>query len=69
MSYTPFPMARAASHRPAPVSCCRTGVPLSYLLTRGQSIKVFSQLLRKAQVKGFVIPNIKVGGVVGCGGG
>jgi len=24
-----------------------TGVPLSYLLTRGQSIKVISQLLRK----------------------
>ncbi|PNW88124.1 hypothetical protein CHLRE_01g015250v5 [Chlamydomonas reinhardtii] len=41
-----------------------TGVPLSYLLTRGQSIKVFSQLLRKAAAKGFVIPNIKVQGPV-----
>lgn len=40
------------------------GVPLSYLLTRGQSIKVFSQLLRKAAAKGFVIPNIKVQGPV-----
>ena len=27
-----------------------TGVPLSYLLTRGQQIKVISQLLRKVRV-------------------
>ncbi|KAI8471465.1 MAG: DNA polymerase delta subunit one [Monoraphidium minutum] len=36
-----------------------TGVPMSYLLTRGQSIKVFSQLLRKARQKGFIIPVVK----------
>ena len=27
-----------------------TGVPLSYLLSRGQQIKVISQLLRKVQL-------------------
>jgi hypothetical protein len=36
------------------------GVPMSFLLTRGQSIKVFSQLLRKARQKGLVIPFMKV---------
>ncbi|KAG0494350.1 hypothetical protein HPP92_005344 [Vanilla planifolia] len=36
-----------------------TGVPLSFLLARGQSIKVLSQLLRKAKQKNLVIPNIK----------
>ena len=35
-----------------------TGVPLSYLLTRGQSIKVYSQILRKCTSAGFVVPNI-----------
>eukprot|EP00210_Caulerpa_lentillifera_P000041 g40.t1 len=33
-----------------------TGVPFSFLLTKGQSIKVYSQLLRKARKEGFVIP-------------
>ena len=37
-----------------------TGVPLSYLLTRGQSIKVFSQILRKARQHKLLVPNIKV---------
>lgn len=37
-----------------------TGVPVSYLLTRGQSVKVFSQILRKARQKGLVVPNMKV---------
>ena len=37
-----------------------TGVPLSYLLTRGQSIKVFSQILRKARQHNLLVPNIKV---------
>ena len=37
-----------------------TGVPVSFLLTRGQSIKVFSQLLRKARQHGLLVPNIKV---------
>ena len=38
-----------------------TGVPLSYLLTRGQSIKVFSQILRKARQHKLLVPNMKVG--------
>ena len=33
-----------------------TGVPLSYLQTRGQQIKVVSQLLRKAMEKDLLIP-------------
>lgn len=33
-----------------------TGVPMEYLLQRGQSIKVFSMLLRKARMHDFVIP-------------
>jgi len=37
-----------------------TGVPISYLLSRGQSIKVFSQILRKARQRGLVVPNQKV---------
>ncbi|XP_078434058.1 DNA polymerase delta subunit 1 [Wolffia australiana] len=36
-----------------------TGVPISFLLARGQSIKVLSQLLRKARQRNLVIPNIK----------
>lgn len=39
-----------------------TGVPMSYLLARGQSIKVFSQILRKCRSKDLVVPNIKVRG-------
>lgn len=37
-----------------------TGVPMSFLLTRGQSIKVFSQILRKARQRGLLVPNMKV---------
>ncbi|RWS28033.1 DNA polymerase delta catalytic subunit-like protein [Leptotrombidium deliense] len=36
-----------------------TGVPLSYLLTRGQQIKVVSQLLRHAVTHDFVMPAMK----------
>lgn len=36
-----------------------TGVPFSYLLQRGQSIKVLSQLYRKANAEGLVIPTYK----------
>ncbi|KAL8473507.1 hypothetical protein ACS0TY_030371 [Phlomoides rotata] len=39
-----------------------TGVPISFLLSRGQSIKVLSQLLRKAKQKNMVIPNAKQAG-------
>ena len=37
-----------------------TGVPMSYLLTRGQSIKVFSQILRKCRQRNLLVPNMKV---------
>ena len=33
-----------------------TGVPLSYLLARGQQIKVVSQLLRKVNLIGVIVP-------------
>ena len=36
-----------------------TGVPLGYLLTRGQQIKVVSQLLRKAKEQDLLIPAMK----------
>ncbi|CAA7034877.1 unnamed protein product [Microthlaspi erraticum] len=39
-----------------------TGVPISFLLARGQSIKVLSQLLRKAKQKNLVLPNAKQSG-------
>lgn len=35
-----------------------TGVPISFLLARGQSIKVLSQILRKAQQRGLLVPNL-----------
>ncbi|KAK9916232.1 hypothetical protein WJX75_000291 [Coccomyxa subellipsoidea] len=34
-----------------------TGIPMSFLLTRVQSIKVFSQILRKARQKNLLVPN------------
>lgn len=37
-----------------------TGVPLGYLLTRGQQIKVVSQLLRKCKEQDLLIPSMKV---------
>jgi DNA polymerase delta subunit 1 len=40
-----------------------TGVPFNYLLSRGQSIKVLSQLFRKAMDDGYVIPTFKSEGV------
>ncbi|XP_047334461.1 DNA polymerase delta catalytic subunit [Impatiens glandulifera] len=39
-----------------------TGVPISFLLSRGQSIKVLSQLLRKSRQKNLVLPNVKQAG-------
>lgn len=38
-----------------------TGVPFDYLVSRGQSIKVLSQLLRRARAQGYVLPTIDVG--------
>ncbi|KAJ3090217.1 DNA-directed DNA polymerase delta, partial [Physocladia obscura] len=35
-----------------------TGVPFNYLLSRGQQIKVISQLYRKARTEGLLIPNM-----------
>jgi DNA polymerase delta subunit 1 len=40
-----------------------TGVPFNYLLSRGQSIKVLSQLFRKANDDGYVIPTMKSEGM------
>lgn len=37
-----------------------TGVPVNYLLNRGQQIKVVSQLLRKSREKGFILPTSRV---------
>lgn len=37
-----------------------TGVPVGWLLVRGQMLKVMSQLLRKAKQKDLLLPNIKV---------
>ena len=34
-----------------------TGVPLSFILMRGQQIKIISQLLRKCSERGFIIPS------------
>jgi DNA polymerase elongation subunit (family B) len=36
-----------------------TGVPFNYLLSRGQSIKVLSQLFRKTDEEGYLIPSLK----------
>lgn len=36
-----------------------TGIPFNYLLARGQQVKVISQLFRKANEEGFVIPAMK----------
>ena len=42
-----------------------TGVPFNFLLSRGQQIKVVSQLFRKAQAEGYVVPALKSEGEVG----
>lgn len=36
-----------------------TGVPFNFLLSRGQSIKVLSQLFRRAKEEGYAIPAMK----------
>ena len=38
-----------------------TGVPMSFLVTRGQGIKVQSQLYRKARTQDIIIPYRKGG--------
>lgn len=39
-----------------------TGVPIGWLLERGQQIKVFSMMLRKAQKKQLVVPTVEYTG-------
>lgn len=34
-----------------------TFIPIDFLLTRGQSIKVYSQIVKKADAHGFVLPH------------
>lgn len=41
-----------------------TGVPFNYLLSRGQSIKVVSQLYRKSMAENYLIPTVKSEGIV-----
>lgn len=36
-----------------------TGVPFNFLLSRGQSIKVLSQLFRRSREEGYVVPALK----------
>lgn len=36
-----------------------TGVPFNYLLSRGQQIKVVSQLFRKAMEDNYLVPAVK----------
>ena len=42
-----------------------TGVPINFLLSRGQQIKVVSQLLRKARKRNCVMPTERVKGKAG----
>ncbi|KAF8288963.1 putative DNA polymerase delta catalytic subunit [Trypanosoma cruzi] len=39
-----------------------TGVPIEWLLERGQQIKVFSMMLRKAKVKDLLVPAVEYSG-------
>ena len=39
-----------------------TGTPLNFLLFRGQSIKVFGQILRRARESSYIVPARKVEG-------
>ena len=40
-----------------------TWVPISFLVERGQQIKVFSQLTKKAREMGFMVPTIRYGSI------
>lgn len=39
-----------------------TGVPFNYLLSKGQQIKVVSQLYRKANTDDYLVPSMKAEG-------
>lgn len=43
-----------------------TGVPFNYLLSRGQQIKVVSQLFRKANDEGYLVPSLRSEGTLFC---
>lgn len=40
-----------------------TGIPFNFLLSRGQQIKVVSQLFRKAGDEGYLVPSLKSEGM------
>lgn len=40
-----------------------TWVPINYLAERGQQIKVFSQICRKARERGYMVPTIRSGSI------
>ena len=42
-----------------------TGVPMSFLITRGQQIKVFSMILRKCRNESLLVPTLKKSGFAG----
>jgi DNA polymerase delta subunit 1 len=42
-----------------------TGVPMSFLISRGQQIKVFSMILRKCQKEKLLVPTLKKSGFSG----
>jgi DNA polymerase delta subunit 1 len=39
-----------------------TGVPLNFILTRGQQIKVFSMILRKCKKENLLVPHVAKSG-------
>ena len=41
-----------------------TGVPFNFLLARGQSIKVLSQLFRRANEEDYLVPALKGEGII-----
>ena len=45
-----------------------TGVPMSFLISRGQQIKVYSMILRKCRREALLVPTLKKSGAVGGAG-
>lgn len=57
----PFMIERTQSYLMRYIEMARvTGVPLRFLLTKGQQVQAFSQLLRKARERGFAVPWLPV---------
>lgn len=46
-----------------------SGVPLNFILTRGQQIKVFSMIIRKCRKENLLVPHVNRTGGQGSGGG